>query len=242
MAGPFFVEGQAASGGVGHGGNTQDPGRAGPANGVQSGRSEKEIPMVQTLPALLLFLLPLAYSPGPGNLVFAANGARFGFRATIPASAGYHLATFIVTAATGFGFMAALHRIPQAFGLLRIAGALYVLWLAWGFLRSGSLKGAQVARPAGFVDGVVLLVLNPKAYVIIALMFTQFLPQTEPDRIATVLLITTVFTCNNLVAFSLWTLIGDRLGACFRARQGARRLNVVFGTMLAGVAFWMLIA
>lgn len=196
--------------------------------------------MAQTLPALLLFLLPLAYSPGPGNLVFAANGARFGFRATIPASAGYHLATFLVTTAIGFGLMTALHNVPQAFGLLRIAGALYVLWLAWGLLRSGHLKDRKTARPAGFVDGVMLLVLNPKAYVIIALMFTQFLPQTEAGRLMAVLLIAAVFTCNNLVAFSLWTLIGDRLGACFRLRQGARRLNAVFGTMLAGVAFWML--
>ncbi len=34
--------------------------------------------MTQTTIALVLFLAPLAYSPGPGNLFFAATGARFG--------------------------------------------------------------------------------------------------------------------------------------------------------------------
>jgi len=33
--------------------------------------------------ALLVFLFPLAYSPGPGNIFFATNGARFGFRSTL---------------------------------------------------------------------------------------------------------------------------------------------------------------
>ncbi|MEJ2518265.1 MAG: hypothetical protein P8Y82_09930 [Methyloceanibacter sp.] len=40
-------------------------------------------------------------------------------------------------------------------------------------------KVSHAARPAGFLDGVVLLVLNPKAHVIIALMFTQFLADSD---------------------------------------------------------------
>ncbi|WP_135501024.1 LysE family translocator [Roseovarius aestuariivivens] len=198
--------------------------------------------MLHMIPALLLFLLPLAYSPGPGNMFFAANGARFGFRATIPANIGYHLATFLVTAAIGFGLLAALERFPQAFIALKLAGALYVLWIAWGLIRAGVVKEGHAARPAGFVDGIVLLLLNPKAYVIIALMFTQFLPASDGGRILTVILIATVFTLNNLMAFTAWTLVGDRLAACFRSPQGARRLNVVFGATLAGVAIWMALA
>ena len=54
--------------------------------------------------ALLIFLFPLAFSPGPGNMFFAANGARFGFAKTLSANFGYHLATIIVTFLIGFGF------------------------------------------------------------------------------------------------------------------------------------------
>lgn len=197
--------------------------------------------MLQTAIALVLFLFPLAYSPGPGNMFFAANGARFGFRATIPANAGYHIATWIVTAAVGFGFLAAIEQFPQVFTMLKIVGSLYVLWIAWKMLKAGALEGAEDAKPATFMDGAVLLLLNPKAYVIIALMFTQFLTDSGINNFANVILITTVFTFNNLLAFSIWTLVGDKIASLFRSPESAKRLNLLFGTVLALVALWMLL-
>ncbi|NSX56468.1 LysE family translocator [Parasulfitobacter algicola] len=196
--------------------------------------------MIETTIALIIFLFPLAYSPGPGNMFFAANGARFGFRATIPANAGYHIATWIVTFAIGFGFLATLDKYPQIFMTLKIAGALYVFWLAWKLFRMGTLQENESARPANFIDGVMLLLLNPKAYVIIGLMFTQFLAQSQGSLFTLVLLITTVFTLNNLLAFSIWTIIGDSIANHFRSPETAGILNKVFGVILALVATWML--
>jgi threonine/homoserine/homoserine lactone efflux protein len=198
--------------------------------------------MIQTLTALLLFLFPLAYSPGPGNLFFAANGARFGFRATLWATAGYHLATWAVTALIGFGLLRAVQSAPEAFRLIQWAGAAYVLWIAWGLLRAGVTDTHDDAQPANFWDGVILLLLNPKAYVIITLMFTQFLTPDGMDHVLLVLAITTVFTLNNLLAFSLWTVSGDRFAALFAHDSSARRMNLIFGSMLAAVAVWMALA
>lgn len=198
--------------------------------------------MIQTVVALIVFLFPLAYSPGPGNMFFAANGARFGFGATVPANIGYHIATWSVTAAIGFGFLAAMDQFPQLFVILKIAGSLYVLWIAWKLFKAGILEGDQQARPASFSDGVILLILNPKAYVIIALMFTQFLTQTGMGQFLTVLLITTVFTLNNLIAFSIWALIGHKIAGFFRTPQSAQKLNMMFGLILALVAVWMLVS
>lgn len=198
--------------------------------------------MLQIIIALLLFLFPLAYSPGPGNMFFAANGARFGFRATIPANAGYHIATWIVTAAIGFGFIAVLEAYPQIFVALKLAGSLYVLWLAWKLFRAGALEDSATAKPATFRDGAILLVLNPKAYVIIALMFTQFLNQSNLELLVAVLLITTVFTLNNLIAFAIWALIGDKIAGFFRTPGRAKNLNIMFAGILAAVAVWMLLS
>ena len=86
------------------------------------------------------------------------------------------------------------------------------------------------------------MILNPKAYVIIALMFTQFLDQSGMGAPSAVLLITTVFTLNNLVAFSLWALIGDKIAGFFRTPDSAHKLNVMFGGVLAAVAIWMLLS
>ncbi|NIZ60515.1 lysine transporter LysE [Sedimentitalea sp. CY04] len=198
--------------------------------------------MTQTLVSLAAFLFPLAYSPGPGNMFFAANGARFGLLATLRANFGYHLATWLVTAAIGLGFVTTLDRFPQIFVLLKWAGAVYVFWLAWKLIRSGVLQGNESARPASFVDGAVLLLLNPKGYVIIALMFSQFLTPSNTDAVTFILLITTAFTLNNFIAFVVWTMIGDQIASHFRSPDSARRLNTLFGGMLALVAMWMLIS
>lgn len=196
--------------------------------------------MPETL-ALLLFLLPLAYSPGPGNMVFAANGARFGLGATLPATLGYHAATWVVTVGIGVGLFGLVSGAPGVMRAMQVVGAVYVLWLALCLARAGTLTASAAARPMGVWGGAVLLALNPKAYLIIALMFSQFLPAGDPSS-AAVAWIATVFTLNNLVAFTLWTLAGDRLARLFRAAAAARWLNLGCGAMLAAVAVWMLVA
>ena len=125
--------------------------------------------------ALIIFLFPLAYSPGPGNMFFATNGARFGFAATVPSNIGYHIATWLVTVVIGLGMITVLNDYPNVFLALKISGAAFVLWLAWKLIRVGRYDGRGEAKPATFWDGVILLILNPKAYIIMALMFSQCL-------------------------------------------------------------------
>lgn len=195
---------------------------------------------------LLAFLFPLAFSPGPGNMFFAALGARYGLMATLPANTGYHVATAIVTALIGLGFVALLDPASDLFFYLKTAGSLYVLWLAWNMAASGRSKAnAEVAgagfQGAGFRDGVMLLLLNPKAYVIILLMYSQFGAMGDFSVGERVLIISLVFTLNNFLAFLSWTLAGDGLGRLFRSDSGARQLNLVFAAVLAGVALWMMV-
>lgn len=93
--------------------------------------------MTQSTLALIVFLFPLAYSPGPGNLFFAANGARFGLRATVPANMGYHLATLLVTLAIGLGFSAIAAQGGAMARAMVWAGSAYMLYLAARLLRAG---------------------------------------------------------------------------------------------------------
>ena len=195
--------------------------------------------------ALIVFLFPLAYSPGPGNSFFAAVGARSGLRGAIPALAGYHLATLLVTFLIGMGVGLALLTHPTAALVMRVGGALYVLWIALSFLRAAiapdsSQAALQPAQTATFVDGAVLLILNPKAYLIIGLLFTQFLTAAHHQTLY-IATIAAVFTLNNLVAFTVWTAIGAGIGALFTSPGSQRWVNFVFAACLGGVAWWMAI-
>ena len=88
---------------------------------------------------------------------------------------------------------------------------------------------------------MVSLILNPKAYLIIALIFTQFTASLGSVSVWLTVWIATVFTLNNLAAFSVWAAVGDGLATAFRNEAHARNLNMFFDVMLAGVAVWMLL-
>lgn len=192
--------------------------------------------MTETFAALLIFLFPLVYSPGPGNMVFAAMGARHGLRGTWRASLGYHVATWCVTLAIGIGFDAALVERPAVARVVQLVGALYVFWLAWGLWRSGAVQGNPTAAPAmGFGGGAVLLIFNPKAYMIIALMFTQF---AQAPGLGTVG-VATVFTLNNMLAFALWAAVGATLMRLWARPDASVWINRILAVMLAAVALWM---
>ena len=147
----------------------------------------------------------------------------------------------MVTLAVGYGFVGLLTRVPMVFAAMTWAGSAYMLWLAIAFLRAAPMTGEALQPQTGFVNGAVLLVLNPKAYAIIAVMFTQFLDPQHQGFLPRLLGITIVFTLNNLVAFTLWTLLGEWLALLFRGPRAARVLNIGFGVMLALVALWMVL-
>ena len=198
--------------------------------------------MLELTIKLIIFLFPLAYSPGPGNMFFAANGARFGFGSTLMANLGYHLATWIVTVVIGLGFGSLLQFIPYFFEVIRFAGASYVFYLSWMLFRAGVLDCDVDAKPSGFWDGVIILVLNPKAYLIIAVLSSQFLSGEHANYSWLVLFVATVFTLNNFVAFSIWVLVGVRLLRIFRTDYSASVINRFFAIVLAVVALWMLLS
>jgi threonine/homoserine/homoserine lactone efflux protein len=72
-----------------------------------------------------------------------------------------------------------------------------------------------------------------------ALIFSQFLSTDGGLQIANVLAISTIFTLNYCVAFSIWAAVGDKIVNKFRTDEGAMRLNLMFGMILAAVAIWM---
>jgi threonine/homoserine/homoserine lactone efflux protein len=104
---------------------------------------------------------------------------------------------------------------------------------------SGMLLCNHQPKAANFLDGMVLLILNPKAYFIIAAMFAQFLNPNQVNQVMQVLWISTIFTINNLIAFTVWTIAGDRLAMLFRNETNAKIMNMGFAGILAMVAAWM---
>ena len=102
-------------------------------------------------------------TPGPANMALLATGARFGFRAALPFVAGVALGKQLVIWPAGYGLMELSARAPWVFEMLKYASAAYIIWLAWRVANMRLAEGGT-ARAPGFLAGLVVHPLNPKAW------------------------------------------------------------------------------
>jgi threonine/homoserine/homoserine lactone efflux protein len=152
------------------------------------GRSRKrwDTPMNGThdLSSFLLASFLLWITPGPDTMFILARSIALGSRAGALSVLGISTGILIHTAFAAFGLSALLATSAVAFGLLKLAGALYLIFLGIQALRK---KPHDIATPKVeaigplriYRQGVTTNVLNPK----IAIFFLAFLPQFVDARI-----------------------------------------------------------
>lgn len=160
--------------------------------------------------SFLVFGASQVGTPGPANMAPLATGARFGFRAALPFVAGVVIGKQFVIWPVGFGLMELADRAPYVFDILKWVSAAYICWLAWKVanLRLGPAD-AQVAAP-GFLAGLIVHPLNPKAWAMIVAGFTNFVAAGTPAVQAT-LTISICLLSLQLLLHPIWTLGGDRI-------------------------------
>ncbi|MCP9967162.1 LysE family translocator [Actinomadura madurae] len=128
---------------------------------------------------MLFFLaaLTLVAVPGPNHLYITTRSIGEGRRAGIASALGVETGTLVHIAAAAAGLSALVAASATAFGILRYAGAAYLVYLAYRTLRGGREDGELDLEPRPlrrvYLDGALVNVLNPK----VVLFFLAFLPQ-----------------------------------------------------------------
>ena len=141
-----------------------------------------------TLPELAWFALAallLVLTPGP-NMIYCVSRALCQGRSAGLISLGGVLVGFLVhLVAAALGLTALLHAVPFAFDAVRLAGAAYLLWLAWQAVKPGghapfAARALPIDPPSKlFRMGFLTNVLNPK----VAMFYLSFFPQfIHPER------------------------------------------------------------
>jgi threonine/homoserine/homoserine lactone efflux protein len=119
----------------------------------------------------------IALSPGPGIFYVAARTLAGGRGEGLASSLGTALGGLFHVAAGAAGVSALMMTSAEAFTVLKIAGALYLVWLGIKTLREARLdmpaSGPGVGATRAFREGIVVEALNPKT----AAFFLAFLPQ-----------------------------------------------------------------
>jgi len=186
------------------------------------------------LAALVTFAVVATVTPGGANLLAAASGARLGLRRSLPLLAGLSLGVAALFATAGIGFGALLNAAPALDAAMRAAGSAYLLWLAGRIARSGppGVPEREGAVPAGFLTGVILLWLNPKAWTTAIAASATFAGLAMSPALLAALL-GAVFETAAAISLLLWCTCGLFLARALRTHAQWRVVNAALGAALA---------
>jgi len=184
------------------------------------------------LAGFVAFGIVAAATPGPNNLMLMTSGVKFGFGRTLPHLAGVVLGFSLMTALLGLGLDAAFQRIPQLLPVMRVLGALYMLWLAMkvAFAKPlGEVEGG--GRPLGFLPAVAFQWVNPKAWVAILGALAAYAPMTDAYA-QSVALMVVLFTAITIPSAAAWALFGTALKRLLSDPRAVRPFNFAMAAVL----------
>ena len=199
------------------------------------------MPEPSTLVLFVAAALVLLVTPGPAVLYVVARSIEQGPKAGFVSSLGLSVGGFVHVLAATLGLSAILVSSATAFGIVKMIGAGYLVFLGLRTLLSRDKAAPSVSgSPRGmrriFRDGVIVNLFNPKA----ALFFFAFLPQfVDPARgnVALQFLgLGLLFEVLGMMSDSTYALLAGTMGVWLRTNEKVRRAQrYVTGSVYLGL-------
>ncbi len=146
------------------------------------------------------------------------------------------------TAAVAFGVAAIFQTSATAFSSLKVAGALYLVYLAWKAFRSsgGETQGRQTSEvnlSGLYRRGVIMNITNPKVSIFFLAFMPQFADPTRGSVTLQLLAFGSLFICSTLLVFGSIALLAGTLGQWVSGSNRAQTvLNRIAGIVFLGLA------
>ncbi len=185
----------------------------------------------------------IAMSPGLCMTLAMSLGISIGVRRTLWMMLGELVGIALVGACAMAGVAALLLADPRIFTAFKVAGAAYLMWMAWRNWRApvAALATTSSRSPAALcTQGFVTAVANPKAWAFMMALLPPFIDAKSPlapqMAVLLALMVTLEFT-----ALLIYAQGGRTLSELLLRRGQAQWLNRVAAAMMVGVALWLLL-
>ena len=189
--------------------------------------------MTQLLP-MMMYCFVMSITPGPNNMMLTASGANFGYRRTLPQILGIHAGGIVLSLVCCAGLGRLFVEWPALQSTLRLAGAIYLVYLAYKLARA-RLGEASVLRPQSFAEGALFQAINPKSWIKAVTLASVFMPAGMPPLLAGVL-IATVGTLVGFPCISVWALFGVAIRGFLQDARKQRVFNLSMAATLLVLA------
>jgi threonine/homoserine/homoserine lactone efflux protein len=198
---------------------------------------------VATFPLFLAAALVIAVTPGPGILYVASRTLAGGRAEGLASSFGTGLGGLVHVIASALGVSAVIMASAEAFTLMKLAGAAYLIWLGVKGFRDANLElpadVSALGASQAFRDGVIVEMFNPKTAAFFLAFIPQFIDPAQPVAPQAILLGVTSVALNTGVDVIV-TFIAARARAGMvrrpslmrRIRQGSAAIMCALGGAL----------
>jgi threonine/homoserine/homoserine lactone efflux protein len=204
------------------------------------------MPHLTSLLGFALVSFGLVLTPGPNMIYLISRSTAQGAAAGMVSLGGVALGFVFYMLCAAFGITALLFAVPYAYDALRLAGAAYLLWLAWQVIKPNGrspfqLRQLPVDGPRKlFLMGFITNLLNPK----IAMLYLALLPQFIDPAQGSVLVQSIAFGIIQIViSVSVNAIIALMAGSITRflnrRPMWLKAQRWLMGTVLAGFALRM---
>lgn len=183
--------------------------------------------------------LVVCFTPGPAVLLAVSNSVAVGMRRTVISSLGNALGVFIVSGVAMAGMGAVLAVSATAFMVLKVVGALYLVYLGVRQWRSrdNAFASTATASPGQartrvewrlFAQGLGVALTNPKSILFFSALFPQFVTPGA-SIFSQYLLLTSTFTACALLSHAFYVVLVRQLKGRLASSASARLFNRVSG-------------
>lgn len=197
---------------------------------------------VETLLTFFPASVLLALAPGPDNIFVLTQSSLYGKRSGLSVMLGLCTGLVVHSCAVALGVAVIFQQSALAFSVLKMAGAGYLLYLAWQAFRASAAniqaggKG-EIRLLKLYGRGIVMNITNPK----VSVFFLAFLPQfADPSRGAVwlqMLMLGGLFIFSTILVFGGIALLAGTLGEWLnRSHKAQRIMNRVAGMVFVGLA------
>ncbi|KGX87232.1 LysE family translocator [Pontibacillus litoralis] len=181
----------------------------------------------------------LTLMPGPDNLFVLAQSISQNKRAGIATTLGLCTGILCHTIAAALGISAIIYQSSFAFAIVKYAGAIYLLYLAWEAFREEGQTYTMDQQPTLsfrklYKRGIFMNVLNPKVSLFFLALFPQFIDENSGALLVPVqmVILGCVFLLQALVIFSLVSIFAEKVGEWLhKSPHIGKRMNIIKGVL-----------
>jgi threonine/homoserine/homoserine lactone efflux protein len=193
-------------------------------------------------PEFLLTSLVVVLIPGTGVVYTITTGLTLKWRASIAAAIGCTLGIVPHILASILGLSALLNMSAQLFSLLKIAGSMYLLYLAWNMWReAGTLEINRKTKETSALQivakAIAINLLNPKLTIFFFAFLPLFVSNNSVSPTMEMLKLSAVFMGLTFIVFALYGILASGISTyLINSSKAVKRLQQAFAVILAAFA------